>query len=155
MRPTHMRHTFRGQDLHMTMRIPPHAIQGYAPGIKTAGPSSGVNQYGGYLTPQSRPSSGVGMPLPLPRLQSQPQPANRDDGKRHKLDEKITEEELRKRSSEWEVEDEVTSFEEVEAQKKLLKEGNIEVLESPRFITEARPKELERGRGRERSRRRW
>jgi hypothetical protein len=58
------------------------------------------------------------------------------------LDKKITEEELRRRSSE--VEDEVSSLEEIMAQKKLVKEGKIEVVENPRFMTEARWKELER-----------
>jgi hypothetical protein len=42
------------------------------------------------------------------------------------------------------VEDEVSSFEEVKVQKKLVKEGKIEVVENPRFMTEARRKELER-----------
>ena len=56
---------FRDEYLHATMRIPaPHAIEGHAPGIPTAGPSSGFNQYGWYSTPQSRPPSGIGMPLP-------------------------------------------------------------------------------------------
>jgi hypothetical protein len=86
--------TFKAEDLHTTMRIPaPHAIEGYAPGIPTAGPSSGFNQYGWYSTPRSWPSSGVDMPQPQPQLQHQP-PINLDDGKRHKLDKKITEEEL-------------------------------------------------------------
>jgi hypothetical protein len=40
--------TFRDEDPHTRMQIPaPHTIEGYAPGISTAGPSSGVNQYGG------------------------------------------------------------------------------------------------------------
>ena len=40
--------TFRDEDLHTTMRTPmQHAIEGHAPGISTAKPSSGVNQYGG------------------------------------------------------------------------------------------------------------
>jgi len=48
------------------------------------------------------------------QLQLQPQPANLVNGKLHKLDKRITEDELRKRSAEqqW-VEDEVSSFEEV------------------------------------------
>ena len=54
---------------------------------------------------------------------------------------KITEEELRKRSSEGEVEDQVSSFEEIKVQKKLVKEGKIN---NPRFVTEARRKERER-----------
>jgi len=29
----------------------PHGIESYAPGIPTAGPSSGFNQYGGYSMP--------------------------------------------------------------------------------------------------------
>jgi len=62
------------------------------------------------------------MPLLQPPPQLRPQPANIDNGKRHKLDKKITEEELRKRSSEGEVEDEVSSLEEVKVQKKLVKE---------------------------------
>ena len=42
----------KDEDPHMTMWIPaPHTIEGYAPGIRTAGPSSGVNQYGRYSTP--------------------------------------------------------------------------------------------------------
>jgi len=50
--------TFRDTDLHTTMQIPtPHAVEGFAPGIPTAGLSSGVNQYGGYSTPRSKPSS--------------------------------------------------------------------------------------------------
>jgi len=66
----------------MTIRIPaPHAIEGYAPR---------VNQYGGYSTPRS---SWVGTPLQQASPQLQTQPANRGDGKRHKPDQKITEEE--------------------------------------------------------------
>jgi hypothetical protein len=68
---------------------------------------------------------------------------NRDDGKRYKLCKKITEEEPRKWSSEGQVEDEVTSFEEV--QKKL--EGKIEVMENPSFITEARTEGAGAGEG--------
>jgi len=96
--------TFRDEDLYTVIRIrAPHSIEAYAPGIPTAGPSSGVNQYGGYLTPQSRPSSGVGVQPLLQlqlQLQLQPQPTNLDDGKRRMLDRKIMEEELRKRSLE-------------------------------------------------------
>jgi hypothetical protein len=55
--------------------------------------------------PQSRPCSWVGILLPPLQLQLQPQPANWDDGKRHKLDKKVTEEELRKMSWEGKVED--------------------------------------------------
>jgi hypothetical protein len=41
--------TFRDEDLHTTMPISaPHSIEAYAPEIPTAGPSSGVNHYGGY-----------------------------------------------------------------------------------------------------------
>jgi len=47
--------------------------------------------------------------------------------------------------SEGGVEDGVGSFEEVRVQKKLVKEGKIEVVENLRFMTEARRKELERG----------
>ena len=66
-------------------------------------------------------------------MQPQPQPANRDNGKRHKSDKKRT------RSSEGEVEDEMSIFEEV----KLVKERRIELVKDPRFMTEARRKELE------------
>jgi hypothetical protein len=126
---------FRDEDLRMMMRIPaPHEIEGYAPGIPAAGPSSGVNQSGEYSTPRSRPCSWVGMLLPPLQLQLQPQLANGDYEKRHGLD-KITEEELRKRSPEGKVEDAVSSFEEVKVQKKLVKEGKIEVMENPRFMT--------------------
>jgi len=38
----------------------------------------------------------------------------------------------------------VSSFDEVRVQKKLVKEGKIEVVENPRFLMDARPKELER-----------
>jgi len=41
------------------------------------------------------------------------------------------------------VDDEVSSFEEVEVQKQLVKQGKIEVTEIPRFMMEARRKELE------------
>jgi methyl coenzyme M reductase alpha subunit len=42
---------FEGEDLHMAMWIPvPHAIESYAPGISTAGPLSGFNQYDEYWT---------------------------------------------------------------------------------------------------------
>jgi hypothetical protein len=99
----------------------------------------------GVFEPRPRPSSRVGMPLLQPPPQLRPQPANVDNGKRHKLDKEITEEELRKRSSEGEVEDEVSSLEEVKVQKKLVKEVKIEVMENPRFMSEARRKELERG----------
>jgi len=109
--------SYRDEDLHTTMQIPaPHAIEGYAPGIPTAGPSSG-DQYGGYSTARSRPSSGVGMPLLQPQPSLQLQPSNLDNGKRHTLDKKITEEELRKRSEEGGVEDEVSSIEAVKVQK--------------------------------------
>jgi len=37
----------------------------------------------------------------------------------------------------------VSSFEEVEVQKQLVKQGKIEVAEIPRFMMEARRKELE------------
>jgi len=142
--------SYRDEDLLTTMRIPaPHAIEGYAPGIPTAGPSSGDNHFGGCSTPRSRPSSGVGMPQLQPQPSLQLQPSNLDNGKRHKLDKKITEEELRKRSEEVGAEDEVSSIEEVKARKKLVKEGKIEVVENPRFMTEARKKELERERLRE------
>ena len=83
------------------------------------------------------------MPLLQPQPQLQPQPANIDNGKRHKLDKKITEEELKRRSSKREVEDEVSSFEEVKVQKKLMKEGKVEVVENPQFMTQARRMELE------------
>jgi hypothetical protein len=145
--------SYRDEDLHTTMRIPaPHAIEGYAPGIPTAGPSSGINHFGGgYSTPRSRPSSGVDMPLLQPQPSLQLQPSNLDNGKRHTLDRRITEEELRRRSEEGGVEDEVSSIEEVKARKKLVKEGKIEVVENPKFMTEARRKELERERLREAS----
>jgi hypothetical protein len=51
---------------------------------------------------------------------------------------------LRRSSEQQEVDDEVSSFEEVKVQKKLVKEGEIDVVENPRFMTEARRKELER-----------
>jgi len=42
---------FKDEDLHMIMWIPAlHVIEGYAPGIPTAGPSSRLNQYCGYST---------------------------------------------------------------------------------------------------------
>ena len=45
-------------------------------------------------------------------------------------------ENYRGRSSEQqEVDDEVSSFEEVDVQKKLVKEGKIEVVEHPRYMT--------------------
>jgi hypothetical protein len=79
------------------------------------------------------------MPLSQPQPQLQLQPSiNLDHGKRHKLDKKITEEELRRRRSE--VEDEVGSLEEIMVQKTFVKEGKIEVVENPRFMTEARRK---------------
>jgi len=137
---------FKDEDLHTTMQIPaPHAIEGYAPEIPIAGPSTGrFSQYSGYPTPRSRPSSSVDMPQP------QPQPINLDDGKRHKLDKRITEEEPR-RSSENEVEeDEASSFEDGKIEKKLVSEWGIEVVENPRFMTEARKKESERERREER-----
>ena len=81
------------------------------------------------------------MPVPQPQLQPV---INLDDGKRHKLDKKITEEEFRRSSEQEHVEDEVSSFKEVKVQKKFLKEGKIEVVENPRFMTDARRKELER-----------
>jgi len=62
-----------------------------------------------------------------------------DDGKWHKLDKKITEE-LWRRNSEQQVDDEVSSCEEIEVQKKLVKE----LVDNPKFMTEARREELER-----------
>jgi len=119
--------TFRDEDLQMTMQTQaPHAIEGYVPVIPTVGPLSRVNKYGGYSTPRSRLSLWAGMPLLLLPPQLQLQPVNRNDQKQHKLDEKITEEELRRRSLEQqrvEDEDEASSFEEVKAQKKLVKES--------------------------------
>ena len=65
------------------------------------------------------------------------------------MDKKI---ELRKGSLEGEVEDEISSFKEVKGvQKKLVKEGSVEVVENPTFITEMRRKELERERLRDES----
>jgi hypothetical protein len=83
------------------------------------------------------------------QIERQLQAANPDDGKRHKLDKKITEEELKQKSSERKVEDETSSFEEVKVQKKLMKEG--EVVENPMFMTEARRKEQEQERLKEES----
>ena len=58
--------------------------------------------------------------------------------------------ELRKRSWESEVEDEMSSFKEVKGiRKKLVKEGNVEVVENPTFMTLTRRKELERERSRD------
>jgi hypothetical protein len=51
---------------------------------------------------------------------------------------------LRRNSEQQEVDDEVSSFEEVNAQKKFMKKGKIEMVENARFMTEARRKELER-----------
>ena len=60
--------------------------------------------------------------------------------------------ELRKRSWESEVEDEMSSFKEVKGiRKKLVKEGNVEVVENPTFMTLTRRKELERERSRDES----
>jgi len=43
---------FKDEDLHTAMWIPAlHMIEGYAPGIPSAGPSSRFNQCGGYSTP--------------------------------------------------------------------------------------------------------
>jgi hypothetical protein len=80
------------------------------------------------------------MLLPQPSPQLRPQPASIDNGKRLKLDKKFTEEELKKRSLEGEVEDEVSSLEEFKVQKKLVKEVEIEVMENSRFMSEARRK---------------
>ena len=43
----------------------------------------------------------------------------------------------------------MSSIEEAKVQKKLVREGKIEVVENPKFMTEARRKELERERLRE------
>ena len=68
------------------------------------------------------------------------------------MDKKITKDELRKRSSEGGVEDEMSSFEEVKrVLKKLMEEGNVEVVENPTFMMETRRKELERERLRDES----
>ena len=72
-----------------------------------------------------------------------------DDGKRHKLDKKITEEGVEAKEFGREVGYEVSSFEEVEVQKKLMKEGKV--VENPMFMTEARRKELKRERLKEES----
>jgi len=94
------------------MRIPaPHAIEGYALGLSTAGPSSGVNQYAAAVHHNRNHSLQIWT-------------------MGHKLY-KITEEELRKRSSEREI----------KVLKNLVKEGKIN---NPRFVTEARRKERER-----------
>jgi hypothetical protein len=88
---------------------------------------------------RSTPSSGVGIPQtqpqPQPQLQLQPG-ANPDDGKWHKPDKKMAED-LRS-SEQQEVDDEVSSFEELKVQKQLVKRGKIEVPENPMFMTEAR-----------------
>ena len=61
------------------------------------------------------------------------------DGKRHKFDRKITEEKLRRGSEQQqEVDDELSSFEEVEVARQRGEVWN------PRFMTEARRKELGR-----------
>ena len=47
-------------------------------------------------------------------------------------------------SEQQEVDDDVSSFYEVKVQKQLVKQGRLEVAENPRFIMEAKRKELER-----------
>ena len=53
---------------------------------------------------------------------------------------------MRRNSEQQEVNDEVSSFEEVKAQKKFMKKGKIEMVENARFMMEAKRKELERRR---------
>ena len=66
----------------------------------------------------------MGIPQPQLQLQSAASP---DDG-----------------GPQQEIDDEVSSFEEIKVQKKLVKEGKIEVVQNPRVMTEARSRELER-----------
>ena len=47
-------------------------------------------------------------------------------------------------SEQQEVDDDVSNFYEVKVQKQLVKQGRLEVAENPRFIMEAKRKELER-----------
>ena len=55
-----------------TMRIPPpHAIEGYAPGIPTAGPSSGFSRYIRWVFDVGRGHLRVGMLQPQPQTQPQ------------------------------------------------------------------------------------
>ena len=66
--------------LHMTMWIPaPHAIEGYAPGIPTAGALSGFNQYSEYST-LVEAVSGCGYAAAAPSTVTTAA-ANLDDGK--------------------------------------------------------------------------
>ncbi|KDR72846.1 hypothetical protein GALMADRAFT_252135 [Galerina marginata CBS 339.88] len=175
---------FRDDNLHTTVRLPaPHALDGYAYDIPTAGPVAGPSgsqqqqqQYqhrssksnlhatpstSGYSTPQrasiiAATATGEST-TSQPHLVSvtAPQPVS-SYPQRHVLERRITEEELRKASSSdghgrhervgpEEDEDAGSSTEdELKVEKKLVKEGKLALVENPRFMTEARKKELER-----------
>jgi len=73
---------FKDEDLHTAMWIPAlHMIEGYAPGIPSAGPSSS----GGYSTPTV---FGCGY---AEAAASTATTANLDGGQRDRLDKKVTE----------------------------------------------------------------
>lgn len=112
----------------------PHALEGYVYDMPTAtnsaaGPSRLQDCYSrsdsGYSTPQG---TGESSAIPM----------------RHVLERRITEDSQEDRQRNSHEQSEVSSFEEVKEETKLVEEGKLAVVENPRFLTEARRREMEK-----------
>ncbi|PPQ69400.1 hypothetical protein CVT25_004632 [Psilocybe cyanescens] len=148
-------------DSHTSVRIPaPHALEGYAFDIPTATPDRPVAGPSGQqhqqlqrrLSSRSATPSASGRSTPQMTSLAASQPVAAYP-KRHVLERRITEEEMRRSSEEPQramggVDDDhdggSSTEEELEEGKKMIQEGKLEVVENPRFLSEARRKELEK-----------
>lgn len=119
-----------------TMRIlPPHALEGYTYGYPIAAPSATHSETNSeYSTPSGTPQRQNSLTSP-PLISAFHQ---------HTLEQRITEEEIRRRS--LNADEDASSAESVQEEEKLVQEGKLAVVENPRFMTEARKKELEKER---------
>ncbi|KAH9475290.1 hypothetical protein JR316_0012401 [Psilocybe cubensis] len=148
------------RDSHNSVRIPaPHALEGYAFDIPTAvpdrqpvaGPSGQQQNLQRRTSSRSATPSASGRSTPQTTPLVTPQPAA-SYPKRHVLERRITEEEMRSASQDTQrggeearQDDGASSTEdELEQEGKLIQEGKLEVVENPRFLTESRKKELEK-----------
>ncbi|KAF5319482.1 hypothetical protein D9619_008759 [Psilocybe cf. subviscida] len=114
---------------------PPHAIEGYTYGYPTAAPSESKEDV---ISPRSTPTTS---PAPTPQRRSSfTSPPIISAFHTHKLERRITEEDVRRRSlgGTSQKSDDASDRED-----KLLQEGKLEVVENPRFMSEARRKEIE------------
>ncbi|KJA16628.1 hypothetical protein HYPSUDRAFT_288126 [Hypholoma sublateritium FD-334 SS-4] len=117
-----------------TIPLPaPHALDGYVYDIPTAAGPSGSQQ------PHSRSNSNSGHSTPQatafkPTIHT-----------RHVLERRITEDSQEdKRRNSGAPSDDVSSFEEVRQESQLLEEGKLALVENPRFLSEARRREIEK-----------